>query len=58
MCKGCYLFECSTKIPSIEILFRFFFILDMNLQFVYVAFTGLGLQAGDCCGEVSGPGKV
>jgi hypothetical protein len=35
-----------------------FFILDMNLQFVYVAFTGLGLQAGECCGEVSGPGKV
>ena len=58
MGKGCYLFECLTKIPFIKILFLFFFILDMNLQFVYVAFTGLGLQAGDCCEEVSGPGKV
>jgi len=37
----------------------FFFTLDMKLLlFVCVAFISLGSQVGDCCWEVSGPGKV
>jgi hypothetical protein len=45
-----------SKTPFVENIF--FFTLDKKLQSVCVAFIGLGSQAGDCCREVSGPGKV